>query len=155
MQSKENWSKLSPLQLYEEITKRRKLIGEMVGTLYPSIVNDELDELNKLYAEIPIELCLILEGLKCREEGKNWCPSEESYQARSIKQDGDIKFLLDRLQSASIKCEYLLSQLKRVAPYSEIAHDAINRVERIAILNKKGLTTEAAQALLYLKKQTI
>jgi len=42
---------LTRSQIKEEIKQKRKLMGEMVGTLFPSILLDEIYELTDIYTK--------------------------------------------------------------------------------------------------------
>lgn len=46
------WSKLTLEQVKEQIAIRDSLLLQMVGSLYPGVVRDELYELYKLKAEL-------------------------------------------------------------------------------------------------------
>ncbi len=51
MKSKGNWPSLMISELEEEIAIRLKLHGEMVGTLYPGIILNEVALLGQLIAD--------------------------------------------------------------------------------------------------------
>lgn len=55
MKTKPEWASLTGLELLDEIKQREKLIGEMVGQLYPSILRGEIRDLKELYAVSPFE----------------------------------------------------------------------------------------------------
>jgi hypothetical protein len=46
--ARNEWSKLDRSQVQNEIEIRRKLILEMVGTLYPAILQTEIEDLTQL-----------------------------------------------------------------------------------------------------------
>jgi hypothetical protein len=47
MLPKEQFEKMSKEELEEQIKVRRELLGQMVGWLYTSVLNDEIEELQK------------------------------------------------------------------------------------------------------------
>jgi hypothetical protein len=55
MKTKPEWASLTGPELLDEIKQREKLIGEMVGQLFPSILRGEIRDLVKLYAASPFE----------------------------------------------------------------------------------------------------
>lgn len=46
--SRQDFDKLTPEEIDVEVEERRKLIAGMVGTLYPSILSDEIADLMEL-----------------------------------------------------------------------------------------------------------
>lgn len=48
MKRRDEWVVLSKEDIEKEIAARRVLIGQMVGQLYPSILADEIHDLNEL-----------------------------------------------------------------------------------------------------------
>jgi hypothetical protein len=51
MKNKSQWMGLDLVELEEEVTIRLKLHDEMVGTLYPGILRDEIAQLRTIIAE--------------------------------------------------------------------------------------------------------
>jgi hypothetical protein len=52
---KEEFDSLTAVQIHEQIAVRQAMMQQMVGTLYPSIVQDELNLLYKLRGRLPFE----------------------------------------------------------------------------------------------------
>jgi hypothetical protein len=48
MKDRNDWTRLSDSQLETEINERIKLVDQMVGTLYPGILRNEIAELRSI-----------------------------------------------------------------------------------------------------------
>jgi hypothetical protein len=55
MKSRPEWPALTGPEILDEIKQRENLIGEMVGQLYPSVLQDEIANLHTLYRNSPFE----------------------------------------------------------------------------------------------------
>lgn len=68
------WPKLTLEQVKEQIAIRDSLLQQMVGSLYPSIVNDELRDLHLLVVELqkPKQVEMKLEQPKPKMEEWPW-----------------------------------------------------------------------------------
>jgi len=70
MKSRKDWPGLTPEEIDAEVEIRIDLIGQMVGSLYPSILSDEIYDLRELKKEKQEAVLAKAEAIKSFDESK-------------------------------------------------------------------------------------